>query len=504
MKKIIKALLAITIATFGACNDWFNVTAPSEIREEDHYKSVVGFQQTLIGCYIGMTDDNLYGKSLSWHLIERLGQQFQPVNYYSSTDLDYRAQEYSYKHANAISEFEGIWSKAYSVIVNANNALSYINKDPSLLDEINYQIIKGELLAIRAYLHFDILRLYGYGNWAERASELNAKNTIPYVKTLSKEVTGQLTGKETLKLILDDLEEAAALLKDYDPITGKHDAFYYAEVDIDGFFRNRTLHLNYYAVRGLQARVWLWEGSNDSKAKALAAAEEIMGMIENGGVKRDDIYTYLYLLHPDAISRSTSTLAVENLFGLNVPTLSRKIGSYIRPSYVDTDYAAMFLRPEDTNALYESNSSDVRFSQLLVQSTLSSDLGYVPLKVYQDFLTNDFYKNKVSMIRIPEIYYIAAECYATGPARDLEKAMELLNTIRTSRGIYDELTGLSAEEIMEEIKKEYRKEFLSEGVMFYYYKRMGEKRIPHYEGEMTDEQYVLPYPAFEFQAGRVQ
>ena len=59
MKKIIKALLAITIATFGACNDWFNVTAPSEIREEDHYKSVVGFQQTLIGCYIGMTDDNL-------------------------------------------------------------------------------------------------------------------------------------------------------------------------------------------------------------------------------------------------------------------------------------------------------------------------------------------------------------------------------------------------------------------------------------------------------------
>ena len=480
MKKIIKALLAITIATFGACNDWFNVTAPSEIREEDHYKSVVGFQQTLIGCYIGMTDDNLY---------------------YSSTDLDYRAQMYSYKHANGVATFEGIWAKAYNVIVNANNALSYIEKDPSLLDEINYHIIKGELLAIRAYLHFDILRLYGYGNWAERASELNAKNTIPYVKTLSKEITGQLTGKETMELILADLEEASALLKEYDPITGKHDASYYAEVDIDGFFRNRTLHLNYYAVRGLQARVWLWEGSNDSKAKALAAAEEIIKMIESGGVKRDDIYTYLYMLHPDAISRSTSTLAVENLFGLNVPTLSKKIGSYIRPSYVD---AAMFLRAEDTNALYESNSSDVRFSQLLVQSTLSSDLGYVPLKVYQDFLTNDLYKNKVSMIRIPEIYYIAAECYTTGTARDLEKAMELLNTIRMSRGIYDELTGLSAEEIMEEIKKEYRKEFLSEGVMFYYYKRTGEKRIPHYEGEMTDEQYVLPYPAFEFQAGRVQ
>ena len=57
---------------------------------------------------------------------------------------------------------------------------------------------------------------------------------------------------------------------------------------------------------------------------------------------------------------------------------------------------------------------------------------------------------------------------------------------------------------IEEIQKEYHKEFISEGVMFYYYKRTGCKSIPNYSEEMTDTQYLLPYPTFEIQSGRVQ
>ncbi len=40
--------------------------------------------------------------------------------------------------------------------------------------------------------------------------------------------------------------------------------------------------------------------------------------------------------------------------------------------------------------------------------------------------------------------------------------------------------------------------------MFYYYKRTGCKSIPNYSEEMTDTQYLLPYPTFEIQSGRVQ
>jgi len=72
------------------------------------------------------------------------------------------------------------------------------------------------------------------------------------------------------------------------------------------------------------------------------------------------------------------------------------------------------------------------------------------------------------------------------------------------RGLYENLEDLTVEQTLEEIKKEYHKEFLSEGVMFYYYKRTGATVVPHYTEEMGDEEYLLPYPAFELQAGRVQ
>lgn len=503
MKKILIILLPLFILVTTSCSDWFEVTSTSEIREEDHYNSVTGFQQSLTGCYLGMTGDALYGKNLSWYITEILAHQFEPVSLSSSTSLDYRLQTFGYSHFDVVSSIENIWSSAYNVIVNANNTLAWIEKKASLLDDITYHIIKGELLAIRAYLHFDLLRLYGYGNWADRASELNAKTTIPYVTGVSKEAAPQLSGAETIRLILAGLEEAESLLKDYDPITGKHDADFYAQANIDGYFNDRTLHLNYYAVKALQARVYLWEGSQAAKDKALAAAEEVIACAGDAGINIDDMFTYCYLMPADMISSLNRSLAVENLFGPNIASLSTKTVQHIIPGYKNTDLTAMFLVPDDTYALYENSTSDVRFSQLLGQSSFSNTLGYVPLKLYQEGLS-DFYKDKISMIRLPEVYYIAAECYASGPSPDPDKAMGHLNTIRRLRGLYDDLQGLSADEILIEIGKEYHKEFLSEGVMFFYYKRTGAITIPHYDEEMSDEQYVLPYPDFELQSGRVQ
>ena len=75
---------------------------------------------------------------------------------------------------------ENIWLKAYNAIANINNELEYLEKEKSILDPINYAIIKGELLGLRAYVHFDLIRLFGYGNVAGR-EEVLSKETIPYV-----------------------------------------------------------------------------------------------------------------------------------------------------------------------------------------------------------------------------------------------------------------------------------------------------------------------------------
>ena len=108
------------------------------------------------------------------------------------------------------------------------------------------------------------------------------------------------------------------------------------------------------------------------------------------------------------------------------------------------------------------------------------------------------------MIRLPELYYIAAECYVRKSVPELSAALDCLNKVRENRGLYTPLQNLDATQIIAEIQKEYHKEFLSEGVMFYYYKRTGATTIPNYTGVMGDEQYILPYPEFELQSGRVQ
>lgn len=501
-KVILFTKISILIVLFSSCSDWFEVTSGSEVREEDHYNSVAGFRQSLTGCYLGMTGEALYGKNLSWCGIEILAHQFYPVTL-SGGALDYRLQEFNYSHSDAVSYVEETWAKAYNVIVNANNTLIWIDKKASLLDDIEYHVIKGELLAIRAYLHFDLLRLYGYGNWAGRASELNTKVTVPYVTGVSKDAAAQLSGAQTLQMILADLEEAAALLKGYDPITGEHDASFYAQVNTDSYFNDRTLHLNYYAVKALQARVYLWEGSETGKTKALAAAEEVIAAIGENGINMSDMSTYCYPMPASTISSSNRSLAAENLFGLNVASLSTKTKQHLVPGYTDSDDAAMFLIPDDAYALYENSSSDIRFSQLLSQSSLSTTRGFVPLKAYQGNL-GGFFKDKLPMIRLPEVYYIAAECLVSTGNSNPEKAMERLNFIRKLRGLYSDLEKLSADEIKNEITKEYKKEFLSEGIMFFYYKRTGNKNIPHYNKEMSDDGYVLPYPNFELQSGRIQ
>ena len=50
MKKYIYIILIyMTSLIASSCSDWFDVTAPSEIRKDDHFSSVTGFQQSLIG-----------------------------------------------------------------------------------------------------------------------------------------------------------------------------------------------------------------------------------------------------------------------------------------------------------------------------------------------------------------------------------------------------------------------------------------------------------------------
>ena len=90
------------------------------------------------------------------------------------------------------------------------------------------------------------------------------------------------------------------------------------------------------------------------------------------------------------------------------------------------------------------------------------------------YATNANLANVLPMIRVTEMYYIAAEC-ATA-ALDSLKATDLLDSVRVHRNLPKyTLAALKRDSLNIEIRKEYQKEFLGEGQMFYFYKR---KNLP--------------------------
>lgn len=68
---------------------------------------------------------------------------------------------------------------------------------------------------------------------------------------------------------------------------------------------------------------------------------------------------------------------------------------------------------DDTSTEEDESTVDVRATVLLSQNLTAADMGYVPVKLYQKNLTNSYYEGRVPVIRLPEIYYMAAECYAS-------------------------------------------------------------------------------------------
>lgn len=216
-------LLAGAVCSLSSCESWLDATSDSEIQAEDQFKNTEGFRQALIGCYLGMTDETLYGKDLSWLVPELLGQQFEPYTNGSGTTREYNLQNYNYGATTVKGFIDDSWAKAYNVIVNANEALYYIDENRGVLNDTDYGVIKGELLAVRAYLHLDLARLFGYGNWGARKAEIDARNAVPYVTTVSKNATAQVSMSDFFGLLIRDLDEAARLLKAEDPIAGAHE-----------------------------------------------------------------------------------------------------------------------------------------------------------------------------------------------------------------------------------------------------------------------------------------
>lgn len=497
MKKIC-VLLTITfgLLLFSSCGDWLDVLPKSQMTEEGIFDNEDGYYSALAGIYVKMADKSAYGKHMTVSSVEIMGQTLSMFQasfiepYYDQGWFNGLATYY-YERTTRYNQVEdaitGMWKASYNAIANANELIANLEKqDPSIFEEGARDVVLGEALALRAYIHFDMLRLFQPPYLTE---EGKTQKRIPYKTDFGMEFTPSSSSDEILGYLIGDLERAEKLLKDTDPISsGK-------TYNTTVLKSERKYKMNYYAVKALQARVYLFKG--EYKA-AYDAAMEVIGAAENLGIR--------FLTNEDLGSTDSGnnyvnrSCPMENIFGLLVDEL----GDYIEEDHTTgNSYYERFRLQSTRYPKFYSSTGDIRITAWKKGSgsrmylakyerpTLKKDLALFPRPV-------------VSMLKLGEMYLIAAEGAVESVSTG--EAIRLLNILQQSRngGIF---TSDDKEAIISEILKEYRRGMIGDGQVFYAYKR---RNVPEIEKgyatsgviTMSVEKYTPDIPTTEFDGGR--
>lgn len=464
INKIASVLVpAAACMALTSCNDWLSVHPDQEIEDTELFTTQNGFKEALAGVYSSMVNENTYSKEMTFGTLGVLAQEWDnyPAVYKDLALYDYDA-------ASSQNYIGNIWSTSYNSIANVNNILKHIDGKENLFYEGNFNIIKGEALALRAMLHFDLLRCFGV-SYAVNPNQ----PAIPYCTDLTYRVFPQLTVKEVAEKVSQDLKDAEELLK-VDPIlTGRE----ITEWDDNGYLLNRTMHLNYYAVKALQARVAMWTGNY---ADALAAANVVLNSGKFEWATQDDM------------SRGFDRSMVnEQVFGLNNVNLTRLGDSYFNESYNSNSFS---LKRDNQLAYYNNETTDLRYLFLFKSGETGEYIDYrYPVKFVQSESSDPYFRNKMPMIRIGELVLIKAEVNNRLNGTGLDD----LNELRVARNLA-ELETLSGS-FEDELVRQYRAELLGEGQYFFLLKRLNKVMIPRAEevDAVSQKVYTFPLPISE-------
>ncbi len=452
-----------------SCQDWLDVSPKSEVKYDDLFSYKNGFKDQLTGIYTALCAENLYGANLTFGMADALGQQYV---WKQEAGTYYHLHRFEYESTASREVINNVWRSMYNAIANINILLQGIDEHRGVLSEVEEKVYEGEAYALRAFLHFDLLRWFGK-SYASGAGE----KAIPYVRGVSKEVTPLSTVSESIELVIDDLKRALELLA-ADPIkTGD---------STTDFLGTRDFHFNYYATCALMARAYLYK---DDKSNALQYAREVIESNKYLWVPSSNVTTNTRETR-DGIFKS------ECIFMLNNTWLKSLTERYLKEGESNTVGNLLIMSQEVCAEIFETNLYGFDWRHNYYFETLSSY--YLGSTKLWQFSSN--YNNRQPLLRVSEMWLIAAECAASK-----KDAVECINTLRKHRG-FDEGSMLSEEattDVMLKtiIGKEYRKEFIGEGQWFLYCKRLDIEEIPNVTVPFSKGFYVLPMPDQEKEYG---
>ena len=245
---------------FISCENWLDVSPKSDIKVEDLFSTQEGFEDAVMGVYSLMTLPDVYGANLSFGYADVLAAYYTV----GTKSAFYEASKYNYREAGEEGRLSSIWSLMYKGIANLNSILKHVDERQEVFGENDFYLYKGEVLALRAMLHFDLLRLF-----APSMKVGEKEKAIPYMDSYTHLAQPRLSVREVLDCVIRDLNEARDLMRPYDSF-GPQYAEDEAE-DTPASVDRYKSRMRYYSATALLARVYLYAGET---GKALTAAKE--------------------------------------------------------------------------------------------------------------------------------------------------------------------------------------------------------------------------------------
>ncbi len=473
-------LLLGLIVGIWACDDFLTVRPKSDTTEDDLFATPEGVEDALYGVYARLGHTDLYGQDMTWGIVDMMAQYFK-LNGNQGEDR-YMIGQFKHEATSARAKYESMWRGMYEAIGYTNNVINALQKQDEGAMRY-YSIYLGEALGLRAFLHFDLVRLF-----APHVSRNPESRGIPYVRQWTSRVTPFSTVKEVYADVIYDLKEAERFL-----VQGME--------NMDGgneFTNTPQIHFNLYAAQATLARVYWMKGDLDSagiyarkvidyKEIQLAEPVEIKDMMTQIVAKKEAVW---------GLFNNQLTETYKNSFyGM--------VGSTVDPNLYPNDYW-------DYEELYPTGngSNEMRLGWIRNKANDPTRKKYFMKLLREENMTAsqpNYGSQKehniagINLIRLPEMYLIMAESLLE---KEPDVALEYFDTFIASRGLM-KFKDRGQKLTLEDIDKERKKEFFGEGQEFYNMKR--EMRTVYLTASTwatlkgNDEMYTLLIPDSEFE-----
>lgn len=491
---------ACAVLTLTSCSDWLTLYPQDEIKEEYLFSTGDGFRTATNGIYRKMSTFNMYGSNLTWGLVDAWAQMYYiykaPVS--GGGKAMQKISSLEFKDIELVPTTNSLWTSAWNVVANCNELAQQVAKaDPSIFYglDLEKKMILGEAIGLRAFVQFDLLRIYAPSKWMNPGN----RTFIPYVNVYPSYINNHQTVDYCLDKIIADLKESQRILEevDKDVNLGSSSRYETSISSTNGFMGARGYRLNYFAVTAELARVYLYAGMMD---EAYQEAKKIIDFNNKYGYFTAETKS-------DGFKEGNMKMYADVIFALFSPT---ELVEWDQKINHDSDGKEneyyLCVHKDLIDEIYGENDKkeDFRFKYQLEEKH-GGTAGYLyrTLKYYKQvgsYMIAQRNNSLIPMIRMSEVYYIAAEAIYD---KDPNLALDYLKRVKLGRGLkkFDVTNIKTKNDFIAALMNDARREFLGEGQMFYMYKRLG-KTMPSGDPTVADilpkeENMVLPLPDSE-------